>query len=388
MIKRKIQDEIIKAALKMPVIAITGPRQSGKTTLSKLAFRGYDYVSLENPQLRSFAKEDPQGFLSQYTGGVILDEVQYVPELFSYIQLIVDEERENGRFILTGSQNFLLTEKINQSLAGRVAIYNLLPFSIEELKQAGYKITSYETYLLKGFYPRIYEENLDAGKWLSDYIRTYIERDVRQLINIGDLALFQNFLSLCAGRTGQIINHSVLANEIGVSSKTIQRWFSVLEASYIVFFLQPFHKNYNKRIIKSPKLYFYDTGLVTHLLKINAVEEIQLHFAKGALFENLIIAELKKKYWNRGKEAPFYYWRESNSNEVDLIIDKGIKQLAIEIKSGKTIREEFFKGVFYWQKLSETKTENSYLVYGGDLVQKRSQLKVINWNTLNEIETD
>ena len=383
MISRKLGKEISAIGKKMPVITIVGPRQSGKTTLAKATFPQHDFVSLENPQNRQFAQNDPQGFLANYTRGLIIDEAQYAPDLFSYIQVIVDEQKKNGQFILTGSQNFLMSNKISQSLAGRVSIQTLLSFSMDELKGTTYASENFETCLFKGFYPRIYDQGLDPSKWLSDYVRTYVERDVRQVLNVGDLGLFQSFLTLCAGRVGQIINHSSLANEVGVSHKTIQRWFSILEASYIVFFLRPYHKNFNKRIIKSPKLYFYDTGLAAYLLGIKKEDELQAHFAKGALFENLVIIELMKKYTNQGERPPFYFWRESNSTEVDLIIDKGLENIAIEIKSGKTIREDFFKGLLLWQKISDISPENCYVVYGGEMNQKRTNLNIVSWEKLS-----
>jgi len=376
-ISRQLESVIKKAALKYPVISLTGPRQSGKTTLVRHAFSGYDYVNLEDPERREFALSDPKGFIEQYNSRVIIDEVQYAPDLFSYIQIAVDGKPDKGRFIITGSQNFLLLERVSQSLAGRVAIFNLLPFSLTELEPTDHYKSDYEQYIYKGFYPRIYDDDLDAGEWLKNYIQTYVERDVRKIVNVGDIIKFQQFLKLCAGRTGQLVNYSEFGNELGISYHTAQVWLSVLEASFIVFRLAPYHRNFNKRVIKSPKLYFHDTGLAAYLLGIKSPHEVSVHFAKGALFENLIISELYKHKTNRGQNADLFFWRDSTGNEVDCIIEDGQETKAIEIKSGKTIVNDFFKGVEYWKKLSEK--SQAYVIYAGKDKQTRSQVTVLSW---------
>jgi len=343
MVKRILEPELQELARKMPILTITGPRQSGKTTLVKMAFPHYNYVNLEDPEKREFALQDPKGFLSSYGLRLIIDEIQHVPELFSYLQVIVDQQQDPGLFILTGSQNYLLLNRVSQSLAGRTAIIHLLPFALAELKNTVYSFDNYEQYLLKGFYPRIHDKKLAPAKWLSDYTLTYLERDLRQIINIGDLATFQAFLKSCAGRIGQVVNYTSLGNDLGVSYQTIKRWLSILEASYIIFQLRPYHKNFNKRLTKSTKLYFYDCGLATYLLGIRSREQLSSHYLKGALFENLIIADLKKQFYNRGLEAPPYFWHEKNGAAIDCIIENGSDLISIEIKSGKTIHTGFLK---------------------------------------------
>jgi len=383
MLNRKLGEKIKESALKMPILAITGPRQSGKSTLIQAIFPDHHYLNLEDPELRRFALSDPKGFLHSNDGKIILDEVQYVPHLFSYIQVISDQEKVAGQFILSGSQNFQLIESISQSLAGRVSIFNLLPFSLEEIKNSPFEMESYEEYLLKGFYPRIYDLDLDPYRWLQDYLSTYVERDVRQLLNIGDLALFRQFLEMCAGRIGQLINFSEIGNQLGISYQTVGKWLSILETSFICYTLRPYHKNFNKRIVKSPKLYFYDTGLACALLNLRTVEELNRHFAKGALFENLILNEVMKNQLNRELPAKSYFWNASGSHEIDLLMEVGGRLIAGEIKSGRTINSNFFNSLTYFQQTSGISPEDSYLIYGGEEVQKRSIAQVINWRSLD-----
>ncbi len=383
MLNRKLGEKIKESALKMPILAITGPRQSGKSTLIQAIFPDHNYLNLEDPELRRFALSDPKGFLHSNNGKVILDEIQYVPHLFSYIQVISDQEKVAGQFILSGSQNFQLIESISQSLAGRVSIFNLLPFSLEEIKNSPFEMESYEEYLLKGFYPRIYDLDLDPYRWLQDYLSTYVERDVRQLLNIGDLALFRQFLEMCAGRIGQLINFSEIGNQLGISYQTVGKWLSILETSFICYTLRPYHKNFNKRIVKSPKLYFYDTGLACALLNLRTVEELNRHFAKGALFENLILNEVMKNQLNRELPAKNYFWNASGSHEIDLLMEVGGRLIAGEIKSGRTINSNFFNSLTYFQQTSGISPEDSYLIYGGEEVQKRSIAQVINWRSLD-----
>ena len=384
MIKRNLHTVLQTASLKSPVISVTGPRQSGKTTLVKAVFGDYAYLNFEDLSLRTFATDDPTSFLKTYGKRLILDEAQHVPTLFSYLQLAVDEDKET-RIVVTGSQNLLLHHKISQSLSGRVALFTLLPFSIEELQQASLVKEDYEDYFVSGFYPRIYDEGLDPAKWLNDYIQTYLERDVRQISNIIDLHRFQQFLKLCAGHIGQMINCSSFGNELGISYHTVQNWLSVLEASYVVFRLYPYHRNFNKRLVKTPKLYFYDTGLASVLLGLKSKDQAQLHFAKGALFENLVIAELMKNRYNTGNRPDFYFWRDNTGNEVDLIIDEGTHQKAVEIKSSRVINTDFFKGLVNWGKISGATPDDLFLIYGGEENQTRANGNVTGWKTASKI---
>ena len=370
----------------MPVITITGPRQSGKSTLVKKIFPEHNYVNLEDIEKRNFAKEDPKGFLKNVGRKVVIDEVQHVPDLLSYIQVDVDAHQEAGNYVLTGSQNLLLMEQVSQSLAGRTAIFNLLPFSLGELESTKYAFEDYEDYIVKGFYPRIYNENLDANSWLLDYISTYVERDVRQLINLADEDTFQQFLQICAGRTGQIVNFSDIGNLVGASYQTIKRWISILKTSFIIYTLRPYHKNYNKRVIKSPKLYFYDTGLACALMNIRSKEELNIHFAKGALFENFVITEMMKKDFNQAKRGNFYYWRNSSGNEIDLLIDRGMKIYPFEMKASRTVQSKFSKGLNYFNEISENPSSQSFLIYGGDEKQERSYGNVIGWKHLKGLD--
>lgn len=367
MIPRKAEEEIKSLSKQFKAIAVTGPRQSGKTTLVRKVFSDKQYVNLENPDIRRFAIDDPRGFLSNYSDGAILDEVQRTPELFSYLQQILDEKEEQGQFILTGSNNFLLQENISQSLAGRVGYLFLLPLSIDEISNESRQTNNL---LLKGGYPELYQKEIEIDKYFANYIRTYIERDVRLLKNINDLYLFERFLRLCAGRTGQLLNMSSLAGDTGIDVKTVASWIGVLEASFIVFRLQPYHKNYNKRIVKMPKLYFYDTGLAAALMGIESTTQLDIHPFKGGLFENLVILEFLKGLYNQGKPNNLFFWRDNTGNEIDLLIKRGESRVPVEIKSGQTITDDFFKGIKYWNKL--TQTEGGYLVYGGDMIQNRS----------------
>jgi len=381
MIKRNLQKKLIYLSKKFPVITLTGPRQSGKTTLVKNSFPKKKYISLEDSDNRIFATEDPRGFLQTYENAII-DEAQKVPDLFSYIQTKVDEKNIPGQYILTGSQNFLLFEKITQSLAGRVAVLKLLPFSYSELENS--TIINYEYYLYNGFYPRIYDMKIQPEDFYPNYIQTYIERDVRMIRNIGDLGKFQLFLKLCAGRVGQLLNISSLANECGISRTTTSAWISILEASYIIFLLKPHHKNFNKRLVKMPKLYFYDTGLVSYLLGIRSIEQITTHYSRGALFESFIISEFFKKIYNLGREPNFYFWRDKIGNEVDVIIEKGEDLIPIEIKSGRTITKDYFKGLNYWKKISDF-TSKGIVIFGGTTTQQREKNNILPWNKMDKL---
>lgn len=347
MIQRALRSAVYNQANKFPFVAVTGPRQSGKTTLVRSLFDDYRYVNFEQFDLRSYANDDPKGFISEYSSKVILDEIQHVPELLSWLQVHSDERNVPGDYILTGSQNFSLMQQVSQSLAGRVAMFNLLPFSIDELNKADIvRDESWTELAFKGGYPRIYDFSIEPTNFYPSYEQTYIERDVRSIKNVGDLSTFRSFLKLLAGRTGKELNLSGIGSDIGVSYKTVQKWISVLEASFIVFRLPPFYKNFNKRIIKSPKIYFYDTGLLCHLLGITSASDLKIHFAKGELFENLAILEIMKHYLNRGIKKDLYYWKDSNHNEVDLLLEERDTINAIEIKSSSTFHSSFFKQLF------------------------------------------
>lgn len=384
MIERKAESKLREMAKKFPVITITGPRQSGKTTLCRSLFADYRYVSLENPDIRSYAQNDPRGFLEEYNKHVIIDEAQHVPQLFSYIQGLVDESKLPGQFILTGSQNFLLLEKISQSLAGRAYIFHLLPLSYGEISNTNNPNLS--EMIWKGGYPAIYDRQLSPSDFFPSYIQTYIERDVRSVINIKDLNLFNTFLKVCAGRAGQLFKASSIANEIGVDYKTVQSWLSILEMGFIVFRLNPWYVNFNKRIVKTPKLYFYDTGLLCHLLGINKAKDFNLHFAKGALFENFVIVEYIKESRNKGDNTSPYFWRDNTGNEIDLLEEIGQELKIIEIKSGKTIRDDFFKGLNYFDKIQSNYTISKYLVYGGNAQRKQFGTQVLPWNNLVKLQ--
>lgn len=382
MYPRRLTASLKRVSKQYPVISLTGPRQSGKTTLLKNEFSDYTYVSMENPDQREFAEEDPRGFLSFYRKYVIIDEAQRSPQLFSYIQGIVDEENIPGQYILSGSQNFLLNQNINQSLAGRVAVFRLFPFDFQELKPHDLlEATWYETYF-KGFYPRLYDMNIFPEEFYRNYIETYVERDVKEIINIRNINLFRNFVKLCAGRIGQVLNISSLANDCGISVPTAREWLSLLEGSYIIFTLQPYYRNFNKRLIKSPKLYFYDTGLVASLLDIRQAYQIPLHYFKGNLFENLIIAELYKRYYHNFLSPSLYYWRDSNGNEVDGLIVKGQLMDIIEIKAGQTINKSYFRGFQYFQSFAKDVIDKQYLIYGGHEAYIRSGIQILNWADL------
>lgn len=381
MILREAHKELLNLSKQYKAVAIVGPRQSGKTTLVKAVFLDKPYISLENPDIRGFAIEDPRGFLDQFPKGAILDEVQRTPELFSYLQQVLDEKTEAAQFILTGSNNFLMQQNIFQSLAGRVGYLTLLPFSISEIKDSLPKTIN--EILFKGFYPPLYDTVFETQKWFLNYIRTYVERDVRQLKNIENLVVFERFMKLCAGRVGQLLNKNALAIEVGVDSKTIESWIGILEASFILFRLKPHHNNFNKRIVKMPKLYFYDVGLASALLGVQNANQLDLHPFKGSLFENMVVVELLKQRLNKGESNNLYFWRDSKGNEIDVIMDNFDVLTPIEIKSGKTITKDYFKGLKYWNTISGF--TGGKIVYGGQDYQKRSNdIEVIPLTLLNE----
>ena len=393
MIKRLLGKHLLNISKKYPIVTITGPRQSGKTTLAKAVFPKYKYVSLEDPDFRRFAEEDPRSFLSENNKHVILDEIQNVPELFSYIQCLVDEKPLNGRYILTGSQKFLLNERISQSLAGRCALLNLLPFSLSELtnrkpqntwdkniikKYKDPQLSIYES-IFKGFYPRVHDQKLDPTEWYKDYFNSYITRDVRALLNVGDLRSFEQFIRLLAGRSGQLLNLTSLGNDSGVTHTTVKRWISILEASYILTLIPPHYKNFNKRLIKAHKIYFNDSGLLCYLLRISSHKELINHPMLGNIFETFIISEFIKAFTHQGKEPPLYFWRDKTGNEIDLLVESGRDLFPVEIKASQTISSDFIKNIKTWFKLPQNTQNKGAIVYGGGIFQKRGNIQIIPW---------
>jgi len=363
MLDRDIYEECVQLLNEYPVVTITGPRQAGKTTLAR-SFSDYEYCNLELPENREFAKNDPKAFLMQFSDRVILDEIQRVPELLSYIQVIVDERKLNGQFILTGSHQLALKESISQSLSGRTALLHLLPFSIAELSAGEIKFESFAEYIFTGFLPRIFDQKQRPFQAYSNYFQTYVERDVRQLVNLKDVSLFEKFMKLLAGRVGQLVDYSSLGNDVGVDSKTIKNWLSILEVSYIVFKLPPFYENFGKRVIKSPKYYFTEVGLLVYLLGIEKPSQISRDPLVGSVFENLIVIECLKSRYNQGKTSNLYFYRDSNKNEIDLIVDNGRELVAIEIKSSSTYSEKQFTNIKKLKKITD-KISRSYLIYSG-----------------------
>lgn len=367
-----------------PVLTITGPRQSGKTTLARTTFPGKRYVSLENPDERLFATQDPKGFLDRFPDGAILDEVQHCPDLLSYLQTRVDREKRMGLFVLTGSQNFQMIPGITQSLAGRAGLVQLLPFSLAELAAADLAPAALNDFLLKGLYPPLYDRELDPPEWYGNYLMTYLERDVRQIAKVHDLILFQRFVRMCAARTGQLLNLSSLASDCGVSQGTARNWITILQASYVLFLLQPHHENFGKRLVKTPKLYFHDTGLAAALLGIQNAEHMAVHPARPALFETFVANEFLKARYNAGLASNLYFWRDNVGNEVDIVIENGSLLQPVEVKSSKTLAEDAFDGLRHWLKFAGKKSEHPLLVYGGEEGFERSGIAVRSWLSLND----
>lgn len=369
MIERKLAKEVLGGAAVYPIVSIVGPRQSGKTTLARALFPGHAYVSLENPDKRGYAVEDPRGFLDEYEGGAILDEVQRVPELLSYLQERVDEEGASGRWILTGSQHFLFMRDVSQSLAGRTAVMTLLPLSLEEVA-ATHGGMEMDEMLQRGFYPRIYKSELEPYAMFRDYFQTYVERDVRSLLRVQDLQTFETFVRLCAGRVGQLLNLTALGNDAGVSATTAREWIGLLETSFILFRLQPYHANLGKRLVKSPKLYFYDVGLATYLCGIEETYQLKNHPLRGQLFENLVVADLLKKRYNMGRDNRLCFYRDSGGKEVDLLYPKGPAFVPVEVKAGKTISSDVFNGLKAFAAVRGDGGPAGMVVYGGDEQQR------------------
>ncbi|MGC8764840.1 MAG: ATP-binding protein [Brevinematia bacterium] len=381
MIERKAEKLIKKYLSQYPVVTVVGPRQSGKTTLCRSLFPDWGYINLEDIPLRERIKAEPEKFLRQYSEGLIIDEFQKFPELTSFIQVIVDEKRKNGLYILTGSQSFDSMMYISQSLAGRTAIFTLLPFSYEEISHL-LDTEELNNIMLKGFYPKLYDQKIDFTEYYSFYVATYIERDIRSLVNIKDFGRFEKFIVLCAGRTGQELNISSLAVETGVSSETIRDWLSLLEASFVIKLIRPYHNNFNKRIVKSPKLYFLDTGLVCYLLDIQTSSQLLKHPLRGAIFETYVFSELNKFFFNRGPEKNIYFFRENNGCEVDFIIQKGENIIAIEVKSGEIPSDEMLKGLNKFRNFASV--EKSILIYSGRETYTYKDTRIISWKDIHK----
>jgi uncharacterized protein len=378
----KVEMDIYKK--KYPVLALTGPRQSGKTTFLKTEFADYTYVNMENQDLQNFARNDPNTFLAQYDKYVIFDEVQRVPFLFSYIQTKVDNDGIMGQYILSGSQNFHLMHNITQSLAGRVALFKLLPFDFSELKSANLLSDDFAINLQKGSYPAIYDRDIPSKVFYSNYIQTYIERDLTELIQVKDLKLFRNFITLCAARVGQLINLNSLANECGITQPTAKAWINVLETSYIVYQLQPYFSNINKRVTKSSKLYFYDSGLLCFLLKITSPDNLLVSPYKGNLFENFVISEFVKQNYHQNLLQDLWFWRDAVGHEVDLIWQNDEQLNLVEIKASQTIMQDMFRGLEYFEKWSPQKIKTKTLIHTGLFDQNRSIAKVQSWLNIGQ----
>jgi predicted AAA+ superfamily ATPase len=376
---RTIESTCLKDLEAFPILTLTGPRQSGKSTLLRKLLPDWQYVNLEDINNREFASQDPIGFLKTYSDKVVFDEIQRIPTLLSQIQVVVDSEKKLGRYALTGSHNLLLLEHISQSLAGRTSIRHLLPFSFIEMKNSNISKNSMEENLFLGGYPSVHENISNSTTWLDSYVETYIQRDVRMIKNISDLSTFERFIRVCAARTSQIIDLSSIGNDIGVTHNTIKEWLGVLEAGFVCFKLEPFYKNYSKRIIKRPKIYFYDTGLLCRILRIKTPEELETHSLRGAIFENWCVTEIQKAFFHQGQRPAMSFWRDQKI-EVDILIDSlADKILAFECKSGSTIQEGFFKNISELKSIIDDKLIDSYVTYGGDQTQKRSNGEFLSW---------
>lgn len=384
MLNRSAFSTALRLAQGFPVLAITGPRQSGKTTMARALFADKPYVSLEDPEERSFADTDPRGFLARFPHGAVLDEAQRCPGLFSYLQGVVDERQRLGEFIITGSQQFGLMSNIAQSLAGRAGLLQLLPFSLAELKEGGMLPATLDAAMLQGSYPPLYDRPVMPGDWFPNYVATYLERDVRQLLAVRDLSLFQRFLKMCAARSGQLLNLSALAADCGISHVTAREWMTVLEASYIVYLLRPHHRNFGKRLVKMPKLYFLDTGLMAYLLGIRDTGTLSTHASRGALFETLVVSEWVKRQFNAGQVAELYFWRDSAGHEVDLLIPHGSRFMPVEIKSGSTFSSDWTAALRKLSALFGDAALSPGIVYGGEGRYEREGCHVAGWQTLAE----
>jgi predicted AAA+ superfamily ATPase len=379
MIPRQAADTIKRLEKGFPVLCITGPRQSGKTTLAKASFPGMPYLSLEDPDIARLAREDPRGLLDTYRDGLILDEAQAVPEIFAYLKSSVDADPRPGRFIVTGSQQFGLLAGVTESLAGRAAFLTLMPFSAVELDAAGQLPKDPFEALIKGFYPPLYDREVSPYDWYTNYIAAYVERDVRSIINVKDLGQFQTFVKMCASRVGQLLNLNALALDCGLSHNTARSWLSVLETSGIVYLLKPYHQNFGKRLVKSPKLYFVDTGLAARLLGIKTAKELFVHPNRGNLFESFVVAEFLKARYSGGFDPGIYFWRDNVGTEVDIVFEEGQKLKAIEVKSGKTFSPELASGLESWIRYSGAKAEDCSLIYAGERALQWKGMSLVPW---------
>ena len=366
-------------------LAIVGPRQSGKSTLVKTLFIEKPYVTLEDIDIRKFAETDTRGFLNQFPNGAIIDEVQRVPEILNYLQNIIDSRNEDGLFVLTGSNQFLLQDNISQTLAGRIGFIDLYPLTMSEITPEFKDHLNIKDIIFRGFYPEVIYKHRNARVWFENYIRTYVERDVKLLKNIDNIMLFMKFVKLCAGRTGQIVNYQSLSVEAGIDHKTVQSWLGILQSSFIIKLIQPYYSNFNKRMIKAPKLYFIDTGLACHLLGLRHSKELDNYHSWGALFENFIIMEFYKSIANLGLNYPLYYWRDSNGIEIDLIIDKGTDFIPIEIKASQSFQKDFTKNIKKIQELSMSRNKGYVVYQGGFELSDGDKIDVINYNNLTKI---
>lgn len=385
MIERTITSKLEELFAQYPVVTVTGPRRSGKTTLLKNVFPDMGYISLEDPDTRLLMEAEPRSFLENFPEGLIIDEAQNVPDIFSYIQGMVDKTNKPSQYVLSGSQSFTLHSKISQTLAGRTAILKLLPLSYSEIINSGISFQIFEDIVFPGFYPEVIALKRNPVDYYGNYLQTYVERDVRQLKNIGDLSTFIRFLKLCAGRIGQLLDYSSLANDTGIAVNTVKSWISVLEASYVIFLLQPHHKNFNKRLVKSPKIYFLDTGLACSLLNIESQKQLFSHYLRGGLFENFVLLELLKQRYNEGKRSNLFFWRDHRGHEIDFLIENAEGLQPVECKSGKTYNKDFFKEIHYLIKISEDQLINPSVVYGGDEELTIAGCRLLPWKKINKI---
>ena len=384
MVLREIESEFRRQLSEFPIVTVLGPRQAGKTTLVRNVLPDYTYVTLEDPETRSFATEDPRAFLAQHRRFTIFDEIQRTPHLLSYLQGIVDDDKTNGRFVLTGSHQLGLREAVSQSLAGRTGILHLLPFSISELTTAGLQFPSFEEYVITGFLPRVYDQNQRPYSAYASYYQTYVERDVRQLIQLKDTAVFEKFIKLLAGRVGQIVNHASLGGDVGVDAKTLKHWLSILEASFIIFKLPPYFENFGKRVIKSPKYYFTDTGLLAYLLGIETPAQVVRDPLVGNVFENLVILEALKARYNRGRSPDLYYFRDNHGKEIDLLHKSGGGFTGVEIKSSSTYHESFKKGLVHFSK-KVAPLNRGYLIYNGPEMSFSDGVRAVSFAQVGEL---
>lgn len=386
-IPREMGRVLAARARKFPVVALTGPRQSGKTTLVRTVFATLPYVSLEDPDVRELALADPRTFLGRYRDGVVLDEAQRAPELFSYLQGIVDASRRRGRFILTGSHHFLLMERIGQSLAGRVAILHLPPLGQDELSRSRLLPASPEAAVFHGGYPPLFDRRVAPAEWFPSYVQTYLERDVRLVRDVSDLAAFHRFLRLCAGRSGQILNVDSLASDAGIAPNTAKAWLSVLEASFVVHFLPPHFANFGKRLTKAPKLHFLDTGLACHLIGIRSVSQLEAHPCWGALFESYVVSEVRKRHWNVGSPGYLFYWRDRTGHEIDLLVERGGELVPVEVKASRTVTAPLFASLEWWCRIARRPTAGAILIHGGDETHRRGAGRALSWRRASTVVT-